>query len=57
MRPEVNPKMKTSQRISWVGSTSVWISAAGGFRSFVGARANGKIAQKPVIRLVQKLSD
>jgi hypothetical protein len=48
--------MKTSQWISWVGSTSVWISAAGGFRSFVGARANGKIAHKPVIRLVQKLS-
>jgi hypothetical protein len=48
--------MNTSQRISWVGSTSVWISAAGGFRSFVGTRANGEVALKPVIRLVQKLS-
>jgi hypothetical protein len=48
--------MKTSQRISWVGSASVWISAAGGFLSFVGTRANGEVALKPVIRLVQKLS-
>jgi|GraSoiStandDraft_39_1057311.scaffolds.fasta_scaffold37849_3 hypothetical protein len=45
--------MKTSQRISWVGSASVWISAAGGFLSFVGTRANGEVALKPVIRLVQ----